>query len=332
MTAAAATPPPQARLIRAFERRLVVARTRALLGRRFASAGAPALVVALLVAALWPGGGPWVVAVVALGIAGDASFAALRERRRLRIALLEAGAEGRGLADMLLAWDEAIERGQSSSRMGSWLAEFLGSEVSKLPDGTERAWARRGLGAARYLVPVAVALLLFWWLRPDVSMPWFGMGGGAAQQSGAYGGGDGGDDGAGGALQPAKPSPPQGAPPEPQRAEPDRPPEGPKPPEQPPAPFLDLPAQAQVVVPEFTRDGPTRRAMAQQALVGVGEGGGAARQQQQVGAGDQQISSPEASRERFERAAEKALQSRRVPERERAIVRSFFEALRGADK
>jgi hypothetical protein len=94
---------------------------------------------------------------------------------------------------------------------------------------------------------------------------------------------------------------------------------------------VDLPAEAAVVVPEFTRDGPTRRAMAQQALTGAEEGPGAAPRASASGAGPlTAIDAPKP--EDFERAKEKALQSRRIPERERAMVRSFFDALRGSDK
>jgi hypothetical protein len=71
--------------------------------------------------------------------------------------------------------------------------------------------------------------------------------------------------------------------------------------------------------------------MAMQASVAAG---GAAETQGSA-SGQGGGGSDEASRtkkEEFERAQERALQSRRVPERERAIVRSFFEALRGASK
>ena len=310
------------------------ARVRAIVGARMVTRGAPTLVVTLLVAAAWPQVGAWLVPTAILWVFVESSFIALRERRRLRLALLEAGAEGRGLADMLLAWNEAAESGKSQTRMGAWLGEFLGREFDALPKGAERSWTRRGIGAARYFVPVAVALLLFWWLRPEVAMPWFGMGGASLAQGE---GGRRGEDPGGGGSSIGAPSSQQGAPPTesppPESGEPEREPDGPEPPTEPPAPFLDVPAQAQVVVPEFTRDGPTRRALAQQATVGSEAGGGAApARQTSTGSGDQERSDPQAARERFERAAEKALQSRRVPERERPIVKSFFDALRGADK
>lgn len=307
------------------------ARVRAVVGNRFVRRGAPLLVVALALAVAWPSMGALSVSAALLWIGCDLALVSLGERRRLRRALLEVGAEGRKLADMLLAWGEAVENGQSSTRMGSWLADVLGGELAALPAGVERAWVRRGLGAARYLVPVAVALLLFWWLRPDAAMPWFGMGGGGKSPTSGMGQGDeGAGDGANAAPVATNPSqPPEAVDADDQEREP----EGPQPPDPQAAPFLDIPAQAQVVVPEFTRDGPTRRAMARQALVGIGEDGGSQqRRTSRSGAGEQDLDSPKANRERFDRAAEKALQSRHVPERERAIVKSFFDALRGADK
>lgn len=307
------------------------ARVRAVVGSRFVRRGAPLLVVALTLAAAWPWMGKVAVTGVGLWIACDVGLVALGERRRLRRALLEVGSEGRQLADMLLAWGEAVESGQSGTRMGSWLADVLGGELAALPVGAERAWVRRGLGTARYLVPVAVALWMFWWMRPETAMPWFGIGGGGMARSGGVGPGD---EGPGGSAGPAAIAAHPTQPPEAVDAEAEeREPEGPQPPDPQAAPFLDIPAQAQVVVPEFTRDGPTRRAMAQQALVGIGEEGGAPqRRASQSRAGDQDPASAPPNRERFERAAEKALQSRHVPERERAIVKSFFDALRGADK
>ncbi len=309
------------------------ARVRAIVGARVVTRGVPALVAVFLVAAAWPSVGAPIVVIAIATIAGDAVMIACRERRRLRLALLEAGAEGRGLADMLLAWNEAMESGRSQTKMGAWLADYLGREFASLPVGVERSWVRKGIGAVRYLVPVAVAMLLFWWLRPDVAMPWFGLGGGAVEQ--AQNGGQG--NGAGEAsLGNGQPVPHPGEPPTsspPPSQQPDRPPEGPVPQQPSPAPFLDVPPSAQIVVPEFTRDGPTRRAMAHQAMVGVEQGGGAAASRRASGgAGDQELATPQAARERFLRAAEKALQSRRVPERDRAIVKSFFDELSGTDK
>jgi hypothetical protein len=327
--------PGQDARIRAFVDRLLRHRMRWVVGRRLALRGAPCVAGSVALAVIWPSVGHWFVAVVAIAIAIDVGVAAIRERLRLRSALLEAGAQGRGLADMLLAWSETVEEGRSDARMRSWLGDFLGREVAALPAGAESTWTQRGLGAVRYLVPLVVAMLLFWWLRPEVSMPWFGLGGQPAAQGGGGakdtdGGANGG--GAGSPRQsPASPSSPVDTP-EPE--DPSREAEGPQPQPEPPAPFLDVSVDAQVVVPEFTRDGPTRKALAQQAQVGVEEVGGAAAagRSSRESAGGQDVEAQEASDERFRRAAERALQDRRVPERERPIVRSFFESLRGSDK
>ncbi len=282
--------------------------------------------------------------VCASGIAAaELLFVFLRERRAMRSALLELQASGQPMGDLLLAWQESRGLGAQSD-MAAWLSDMLAREVAGLEPGIERRWLRRGLGASRYLVPVAVVLALMWAMRPSVAMPWFGMGGGAASSSGG-GGGDG--EGGGGANSQSQggggtdAQDPQDAQSQPRTDAPPNEPEEPQPrepqeqetqaPPQPPAPFLDLPANAEVVVPELTRDGETRRAMAMQASVAAG---GSAQTQGaasgQGGGGSEEAS--QAKQEEFERAQERALQSRRVPERERAIVRSFFEALRGASK
>lgn len=319
------------------------ARLRSCLAWTFVKRGLPLLCFAFAVSIVVP-----MVAfgclVCASGIAAaELLFVFFRERRAMRSALLDLHASGQPMGDLLLAWQESHGRGAQSD-MAAWLSDLLAREVAGLEPGIERRWLRRGLGASRYLAPVAVALALMWAMRPSVAMPWFGMGGGSASSSGA-GGGDGqGGSGSnsesqGGGETDAQD--PQEAPTQPRADAPPNQPEEPQPsepqeqetqaPPQPPAPFLDLPANAEVVVPELTRDGETRRAMAMQASVAAG---GAA-ETQGASSGQGGGGSDEASRtkqEEFERAQERALQSRRVPERERAIVRSFFEALRGASK
>ena len=316
--------------LRAFAQRVHRARLRARLASAFVVRGLPALCVSLLIATVWPKVGIACIVVASVFVLVALLEVAVRERRALRRALLELGGGGQAMGDLLLAWQESSD-GAASPAMRAWLGNLLAQKVEALPRDVERSWVSVGLGPVRYLVPVAVVLLLLWWMRPATPMPWFGLG--SSAQSGASGAGGGGSSGGGsgesdrpqdapdeqGATQQAEEPPPAEEPPQPIGPEPA------------PAPFVDLPADVAVVVPEFTRDGPTRRALAQQALTGADEGPGAAPRLSASGAGERSaIDAPKP--EDFERAKEKALQSRRIPERERAMVRSFFDALRGSDK
>ncbi len=326
----------------AFVVRVHGARLRSCLAWTFVKRGLPLLCFAFAVSIALPVVAFGCLVCASIIAAAELLFVFLRERRAMRSALLELHASGQPMGDLLLAWQESRGLGAQSD-MAAWLSDMLAREVAGLEPGIERRWLRRGLGASRYLAPVAVALALMWVMRPSVAMPWFGMGGGTA----ASGGGGGGGAGGGGSNSPSQggggtdAQDPQDAQAQPRDDAPPNEPEEPQPrepqeqetqaPPQPPAPFLDLPANAEVVVPELTRDGETRRAMAMQASVAAG---GAAETQGSA-SGQGGGGSDEASRtkkEEFERAQERALQSRRVPERERAIVRSFFEALRGASK
>ena len=331
---------PQSASLTAFVVRVHGARLRSCLAWAFVKRGLPLLCFAFAVSIVFP-----MIAfgclVCASGIAAvELLFVFVRERRAMRSALLELHASGQPMGDLLLAWQESRGRGAQSD-MAAWLSDMLAREVASLEPGIERRWLRRGLGASRYLAPVVVALALMWAMRPSIAMPWFGMGGGVGTSSGA-GSGDGpGDGGSSSQSQGGGGDGAQDAPTQPRSDAPPSQPEEPQPsepqdqetqaPPAPPAPFLDLPANAEVVVPELTRDGETRRAMAMQASVGAGGSAqtqGAASGQ---GGGIRDEAAP-TKQEEFERAEERALQSRRVPERERAIVRSFFEALRGASK
>ena len=316
--------------LRAFALRVHRARLQARLAAAFVVRGLPVLCVAFALATVWPKFGLVCVVAASVLVGIELLTVAVRERRALRRALLELGGGGQAMGDLLLAWQESAA-GAGEPAMRAWLGDLLARKVDALPRDAERSWVAVGLGPARYLVPAAVALMLLWWMRPSTPMPWFGLG--AQAQSGPSGAGGGGQSGQGD----GEPDEPQDAPRDQgtsQKQEETPPPEEPQEPfgpEPAPAPFVDLPAEAAVVVPEFTRDGPTRRAMAQQALTGADEGPGAAPRASASGAGPlTAIDAPKP--EDFERAKEKALQSRRIPERERAMVRSFFDALRGSDK
>ncbi len=95
---------------------------------------------------------------------------------------------------------------------------------------------------------------------------------------------------------------------------------------QPRPPLLDLPMARQFLLPEFVADGPVRRARMHAAEVPDAGAGSVA-----SGSGQTAVTQPPPPQpEQFERAAEAALRARHVPAAERAIVRSFFDALREA--
>ena len=102
------------------------------------------------------------------------------------------------------------------------------------------------------------------------------------------------------------------------------------------------------MIPDFVGDGETRREMAERALVGVGVATGEEGPEQPAPAApkppvglpqgtgsstaDPDQPPPPDRLQEFERAAERALRSRHVPDVERAIVRRFFECLRAGGR
>ncbi|MEQ1633447.1 MAG: hypothetical protein ABL997_13805 [Planctomycetota bacterium] len=320
----------EAAAVRAFLRRVEGARLRSHLQVAFVSSFVPLLCVVLLIAlgaetaAIWIGGLAAVAVAIVLG------SVLVRERRSLRRALLELRMKGQPIGDLLLAWDEVERRGADGSSMAQWLRSDLAAVVAALPKHTEARWLAPRLGSVRYAVPLAVALLLLYWLRPQFDLPIFGLAGAppppppvASRPS------DGNSPTANDSSEPQPgEDPPREEAPTKEPSPPPAPEQGPPPEPEAPAPFLDLPAKAEVVVPEFTRDGPTRKALAERALTGGGEGGTALPPPPTSSSGgDGSRRAPPLDREEFRRAEERALQSRRVPERERAMVRTFFRLL-----
>ena len=92
-------------------------------------------------------------------------------------------------------------------------------------------------------------------------------------------------------------------------------------------PLVEAPVDQRFVLPDFIGDGPTRRQRMHVAELEQQQPGGAARPQARQQAAGSRPRRPRPTSAEFERAAERAMRSRYVPERERAIVRRFFDAL-----
>lgn len=246
----------------------------------------------------------------------------------------QAAASGANLArlgDELATWLE-VHRAARGGAMVDWLARDVARQLPELLPVVGTA-AARPLGRWLWLLPVLFLLLLAWLLSVWLSPPWRGVLGGGFGPPPPPSYGDVGDQPApGGGTQGQRPDDPQ-RPGRPSAQPPTTPPpreqQDPAPdavPE-PPAPLLDLPSQQQFLIPEFVGDGPTTRVRMHAAEVEQGAPNGATSRSE--GASEPP---PVPPAQRFERAAEQALQSRHVPLAEQAMVRRFFEVLREAGK
>ncbi len=299
--------------------------------RRARRAAAIALglpIAAVLVLLLWL----WSPRAAAIGGGLAAVVVALRwwhvdVRACRRRALQRLGDLRPRLADELMAFDETQGARRGHERMLAWLSADLARELTAIARPPAAVLPHPRAGRVRYLLPVVVVLLLLWLVLPPLPVP--GVNGSSAPSPtaaiapGQDPGAGAGAPAAGGAPPPPVRSPLSPPPPSP---EPEPPPADPVPPAA-PAPLLDLPSAPVVVVPEFTADGPSRRAMAQRALLGVDGEGGAAPGTAASGAGPAVPPPPPPVAEQFARAAERAVRSRHVPDAERAVVRRFFELL-----
>lgn len=308
--------------LRAFVGRLCGARLWATLAERCLRVALPGAVVLLLLAMGFPTAAAWAALGLTLWLGAVALQVARRQRQARRAAVLAWRRLGVAQADLLLAWEEADARGGGGQPMVRWLSEDLSRYVASLPAAALPRFSPARLGRLRYLVPLCMGLLLALLLQPEFGYWPAGVqsSGGAA---GVGGGGAGGDGGQGGASPPDPESPPK-----------------PRVEEQPPAPMPDAGVDRSVVAPEFVGDGPSRRALAERALVGMGDqsdpagaqaGADAAASQTSGGVGADGSSlalpSERLSPEDFARAEERARASRRIPPRERAVVREFFRRL-----
>ena len=334
-------------------------RTRLVLGRGLGAAvrcgllfGVPLVVVAWLLPSLrWSALS--VYGAFLLVVAVTASALAWWRSRRALIALRAslAGSEaGVGaLRDELLTWLEQeqagapAQSGAARAGMVRWLEQDVHQRLTPHRRQAERHVSRLRLGRWRWLAPVVLALLLAWWIGSWWQPPWSGAVGGRPEPAASSG--------AGASPRDAEPSQPDGdQPPDQPQPEPgdeqererkaaavqfgDEEEAPPQDEDAEPPPLVEAPDDQRFVLPDYIGDGPTRRARMHVAELEQPQAGGAAPRQQQAprggGPGAAQPQPPTVSE--FERAAERALRSRHVPDAERAIVRRFFDELQKRGK
>ncbi|MFN3240824.1 MAG: hypothetical protein ACE37K_04850 [Planctomycetota bacterium] len=306
---------------------------------------------AVLVAWLWPAMAWSVARVCVLGLLPIVLVATVRAwwhsrgvLTAMRASMREAGIDAAMLNDELLTWlefDRVAAQATGVAAVGDrrgmlrWLESDVHARLQPHRKVALRAVSRPQLGRWRWLLPALLLLLLAWLLSLWIQPPWRGAVGGrpdtpeSGDANGEGGGGSGavpqpgGADGSGG--EDAQDPPDGAAPPQPVPVGPDGKEPDPSEPDEVP-PLVDRPDDQRFVLPDYIGDGPTRRERMHAAELEQPAPGGAPQTRPQGGAGDR----PEVPRPtdvRFDRAAEKALRSRHVPEHERAIVRRFFDEL-----
>lgn len=263
-------------------------------------------------------------ALIAAGVFLAAAAGRTVWKQRLRIHELDRRLE---LRDRLATWAGLSRRGEvGRTPMAAWLTDDLAERIGAIPQPDRHAAVHRRVGVMRYLLPVLILLLVVELVAmfdedpppppPPPAIAFFGPDPG---EGGSGGGG-------GGADQQPEPDPdqtggqqqrqPQGLP------LPTPPPEGPPPAPELANPVPDLELRDEFAVPHFVGEGETRRQLARQARMAenpppaVGTGGTAGPDQEPPDEKD------------FERAYERALQSRYVPEYERPFLRRYFRILR----
>jgi hypothetical protein len=299
-----------------------------------------AFVVPVALAAwLLPGHRSWLLAGLLVATAGAALFGGLAGHRTATAALLRwegvaiaGGGDFDLLSDELTTWLE-LHRARQRPALLPWLSRDVAARLPSLASEPLRQIGRGRLRRWLWLLPLLFVAVLAWLFCEWFAPPWSGLLGGRPTEP----------------PPAAKPEPlpePQPEPvaggsdiEQPQRRQPrgERPPAPPPgndeqtpppPPDGAPPPLLDLPAQQRFLLPEFEQDGPTRRVRMHAAATEQGAASASA----PSGSSLADPSPPPSPLQQFERAEEQALQSRHVPEHERAMVRRFFQALREAAK
>ena len=270
-----------------------------------------------------PGLLPWtlVAALACLLIVAGIAFG----RRNLALGEVDRRLE---LQDRLTTWQHLRRRGEpTATPMALWLADDLVERIESIPEPRRRAAVGRPVGALRYLLPVLIVLLLLQLLID------FGAAGGGGSGMGSPGaGGTGAASGGAGADANSEAGEPGDAPPTDGRSQgpppptaplPEPPLDGTPPPLEPNKPLAeDLEVRDEFAVPHFVGEGESRRQLARQARVAEPPPPPAAGQ---VSPGEQL---PDPEETDFQRAYERALQSRHVPEHERPFLRRYFRILR----
>lgn len=329
--------------IEAFVRDLSRERRRSLLLEAVLGASiwlAPPVLVLWIV---WPESIGWALVVGGALLLARVGWVALRHQlwlplpSRGRFPLLPVD-RGLGLGDRLATWHTLRE----TEPMGAWLEEDLARDLEAVADEDIRGlWGRRLKRLLRW-VPLILLLLLL-----KLFAPWLpgirdrgGVAPAVTEETSEKGGGDADRDSEdpepGTAEERGDPEqgPDEGErprPPQPQQEQPlensDNPGEPPlwtmpPPPEDP----IDesLGRQEEFVVPDFVGEGESRTEKVRQAMLEQGVAPPPAGSRGAGGLPDD----PEARARELERAAENAVRSRHVPEREREFVRRWFDRVR----
>jgi hypothetical protein len=248
-----------------------------------------------------------------------------------------------GLQDRLMTWWSL--RGRRDDPATRWLAEDLSNSLEALPaQARGQLWRR----PARRLLWVLPLLVLVYWIgpigrlqflpsplgvtKPDPIGP-AGQGGNSGATDQVAGKGESDPKPGSGKPDPKKPDPKKPDPKRPRQKPPEQsPPPRPKDPGsgglQPgPRPILPLPAKDEFVIPKFIGEGDGEKKKTKVAVIEETDGNAGVRP-----TGSARTAPPEtdaAARDReFEKARERAVRARHVPERERGFVRRYFDALR----
>ncbi len=269
--------------------------------------------------------GTLATALVTLGLVAACAFA----RGGLNVGALDRRLQ---LQDRLTTW-QLLASGDkpTATPMSAWLAADLAGQLDGMDELRAHAAVARRVGSWRYLLPVLILLFLVHLLENDPPPPPPPAAGGIGEPGpGGSGGGAGGVD----STQPSQPQPAQEVQAPPADAESELPPppaapvllpplEGPPPPPEEANPIPDLDVRDEFSVPHFVGEGETRRQLARQARVSESNPPPGAAERSRP---EEQLQEPEPTD--FERAYERALQSRHVPEHERAFLARYFRVLR----
>ena len=293
-----------------------------------------------------------VAAAVVVTLSVTIGVVRARWRSRRLLASLQRDGGGDVAADQLfhdelltwLEWDRKASSAPASARragMIRWLEADVYERLQPRRQGAQRAMLRVGLGRWRLLAVVFMAVALAWLLGLWFQPPWRGVVGGApaeptSTEAREDGGGVEPDEQDEAQKTPREPGAEAGSPVErevPEAPQPLAPviPEGDDPePEEPVAeepPLVEAPDDRRFILPDFIGDGPTRRERMHVAELEQPSAGGGARADRLPAGGAERPRPSPAPAVEFERAAEKAARSRHVPDRERSMVRRFFEEL-----
>ncbi len=234
-----------------------------------------------------------------------------------------------GLKDELVTWRGAREN-QRESIMFTWLSRQLEDRLVALPRDLTKKISRAPLGRLRYLMPLLILLFLLRLFAPVLPPLPEGRLALNNQSGGGSSAGDGEAETGAGSEGEGENEPQEG--PETPSEQPPEPAEDPiedqgdaDPPSLPPKSLAeDGSKDESFLLPSFVGEGESRLSKAPVASIDEGGTGATARKERNKSRGGPM---DEVDEKDFERALERALRSRHVPESERPFVRRYFEAL-----